>query len=285
MSKWRPLNRDAYYFLVDSKPAEVVDISKPNTIFCTAFVDTASSVLGVKNADLPWLKQYKECDSLLESIDVVTRLTQEIQNNSFHDLFVFVMSSTFASIDQNGMEFLLGAEKEVEDFNIKGTKVVYQGAKYDIQKAKMLMWYNFCLCNLATRLTDKTLKYGKKEGVFLIDRLSDSDKRIFKFMEMVTKGTSLFSLWKRCAEDHKIKPDRIGFEFTAEYSEDGKLVPVKDAMQDSLVDWIVLAAYAHRNGQENRDEKFQRLLENLIQVLITRKQINGIHFKGKMTWN
>ncbi len=286
MSHWQKYGLDdTYYFIVDSKPAETVDNKKPNTIFCSAFVSTSSCINGVKNSDLPWFKQYKECESLEESKSVVKKLIVEIMNGNFQNLYVWILSSKFSTINRNGMTFLKGAEKEVKELIIEGDTVIYKKAKYNIDKAKMLVWYNFCLCNMATVLVDKTLLWNQKRGIFMIDRLGDSDKRIQEFMRMIMFETSLNELWKRCSEDHKIKPDCVGFEFAAHIDENEKLVPASNSMQASLVDWIVLAAYAEKNGQENRDKEFQDLLVNFISILNKNKRLNGIHFKGDITWN
>ena len=112
MSLWRPFSRDAYYILVDSKPPEFVDLTQPTTTFCTAFVDTPSSIYGVKESALPWFKEYKECKPLEESISVAQQLNDLIKKENFFDLLVFVMSATFENIDKNGLAMLKGAEQE-----------------------------------------------------------------------------------------------------------------------------------------------------------------------------
>lgn len=285
MSQWQKYeNDDTYYILVDSKPAETVDKTKPDTIFCTAFVNTASCINGAKNPDLPWFKQYKECESLEESRDVLRRLINEVMNVNFQDLYIWILSSHFSTIDKNGLEFLEGAEKEIEDLAICGDYIQYKKDRFNIDKAKMLIWYNFCLCNMATYLVDKTLAWKKKRGIFAIDRLGDSDKRIQRFMRMIMLETSLNQLWRRCAENHKQKPDYVGYEFPSHLNESGKIIPTANSMQASLVDWIVLAAYADKNGIENRDPEFQANLVNLIGILNRNKQINGMHFNGHIKW-
>jgi len=285
MTHWQKYaDENTYYVLVDSKPEEVVDVDNPNKVFCTAYVDTASCILGVKNANLPWLKQYKDCKTLDESIQVIDKLTNEITNGNFHQLKVFTMSAKFSTIDRNGHEFLLGAEKEISGLVIEGNQVKYNKHKFNIHKAKMLIWYNFCLCNMATSLVDSTLKWHKRRGVFLIDRLGDSDKRVQKFMKAIMFETSLQELWKRCAENHEKKPDWIGFEFPAQHNVDGAVIPAQNSMQGSLVDWIVLAAYATHNGQENRDPEFQGKLIKLVEFLKEQGAINGIHITGDMRW-
>lgn len=133
MSQWQGCtDDDTYYLLVDSKPAEVVDASKPNTIFCTAFVNTASCINGVKNPDLPWFKQYKECESLDESKYVVNNLINEINNNNFQDLYVWILSSHFSTIDKNGLGFLKGAERELSDLSIADDYIKYKNDKFNI---------------------------------------------------------------------------------------------------------------------------------------------------------
>jgi len=286
MSHWQKYALEStYYFIVDSKPAETVDNTKPDTTFCTAFVSTSSCINGAKESDLPWFKQYKECESLEESRDVVKKLIGLIMNGNFQNLYTWILSSKFSTIDKNGMAFLLGAEKEVPELSITGEVVKYKNLKFNLAKAKMLIWYNFCLCNMATSLVDKTLLWKQKRGIFMLDRLADSDKRIQEFMRMLMFETSLKELWVRCAEDHKIKPEYVGFEFPSHMEENGKLVPAKNSMQASLVDWIVLAAYAARNGVENRDPEFQADLINFITILDKKKLLNGMHFKGDITWN
>jgi hypothetical protein len=205
-------------------------------------------------------------------------------NGNFQDLNIWILSSEFSTIDKNGLEFLKGAEKEVENLSFTDNHIQYKKDKFNIDKAKMLIWYNFCLCNMATYLVNKTLQWKKKRGVFLIDRLSDSDKRIQTFMRMLMFDTSLYRLWRRCAEDHKQKPEYVGFEFPSHMAENGKIIPVANSMQASLVDWVVLAAYAANNGTENRDSKFQNLLVTLIKLLDRNNQLKGIHFKGSMKW-
>lgn len=285
MSHWQGHDdKDKYYILVDSKPDETVDSAKPNTIFCTAFVNTASCINGVKNPDLPWFKQYKECESLEESKSVLQKLIEEIMNGNFQDLYIWVLSSHYLTIDRNGMAFLKGAEREIDDLTISGNYIKYKRDRFKLDKAKMLVWYNFCLCNMATYLVDKTLQWKKKKGVFLIDRLGDSDKRIQKIMRMIMHESSLKDLWKRCAEDHAEKPDYVGYEFATHLDENGKMIPAFNSMQSSLVVWIVYAAYAEKNGAENRDPEFQANLVNLIHILNRFKLINGMHFKGDVTW-
>lgn len=286
MSQWQKYEKDdTYYILVDSKPAETVDNNKPDTIFCTAFVNTASCINGVKNSDLPWFKQYKECGSLEESKTVLQKLIGEVMNGSFQELYVWILSSHFSTIDKNGLEFLKGAEQEIEELTITNDYVQYKKDRFKIDKAKMLIWYNFCLCNMATYLVDKTLLWKKKRAVFHVDRLGDSDKRIQSFMRMIMHETSLNQLWNRCAEDHKQKPEYVGYEFAAQLDENGKIVPASNSMQDSLVDWIVLAAYAEKNGIENRDPEFQANLVNFIGILNRFNMINGLHINGSVTWS
>lgn len=286
MSQWRPLgNKDAYYFLVDSKPDEVVDDLNPDTVFSTVFVDTPSCFNGVRVADFPWLKQYKESGSLDESKDIVKRLATEIfENNNFKDLHVIVMSSSFEAIGRNGMAFLQGAEKEIDNFSIEDDHVSFSGEKYSLNKAKMLMWYNFCLCNLAPRLVDRTLIYKKTNAIFAIDRLGDQDDRIMKFMEVITKQSSLRALCNRCAEDHKEKPAWVGYEFMSELDKDGHIVPTRNCMQDSLVDWMTQAAYANSNGVGTSDPEYYELLMTLFKRMFDNKQITPILFRGNMTW-
>ncbi|KAF5427325.1 MAG: hypothetical protein C5S46_07415 [Candidatus Methanomarinus sp.] len=285
MTQWRPYeNKDTYYFLVDSKPAEIVDITKPDTVFCTAFVSTANCFNGVKKPDLLWFKQYKECTTLEESKTVLKNVVDLVKNENFQDLYIWVLSSDFSTIEKNGKEFLYGAEKEVAELKIINDTVQYKGDVFKIDKAKMLIWLNFCLCNMATSLVDKTLAWKKKRGVFLLDRLGDSDKRIQKFMRMITSETSLNKLWNRCAEDHKIKPLQVGFEFPADKDENEKFIPASKLMQTSLVDWIVFAAYAVSNGLENRDKDFQRMLIEFIDFLEKNNYLKRIHFKGQIKW-
>ncbi|MEM7208224.1 MAG: hypothetical protein AAF434_10390 [Pseudomonadota bacterium] len=285
MSQWQGHDdKDKYYILVDSKPDETVDNTKPDTIFCTAFVNTASCINGVRNPDLPWLKQYKECKSLEESKSVLQKLIGEIMNGNFQDLYIWILSSHFSTIDRNGMTFLKGIEREIDDLIISDNYIMYKRDRFKLDKAKMLIWYNFCLCNMATFLVDQTLKWKKSKGVFLIDRLGDSDKRIQIFMRMLMQDSSLRQLWNRCAEDHSKKPDYIGYEFASHLDNNGKIIPATNSMQASLVDWIVLAAYAERNGTQNRDPAFQSNLVNLIHILNRFKLINGIHFDGDVTW-
>ena len=285
MSHWQGHDdKDKYYILVDSKPDETVDETKPNTIFCTAFVNTASCINGVKNPDLPWFKQYKECESLEESMSVLQKLIGEIMNGNFQDLYIWILSSHFSTIGRNGMAFLKGVEQEIDDLIISENYVKYRKDRFKLDKAKMLIWYNFCLCNMATYLVDKTLQWNKRKGVFIVDRLGDSDKRIQKFMRMIMLESSLKELWKRCAEDHVNKPDHVGYEFASHLDENGKVIPAINSMQASLVDWIVLAAYAEKNGVQNRDPEFQANLVNFISILNRFKWINGMHFNGDVTW-
>ena len=285
MSHWQKYdNDDTYYILVDSKPAETVDNTMPDTIFCTAFVNTASCINGVKNSDLPWFKQYKECESLEESKTVLQKLINEVMNANFQDLYVWILSSHFSTIDKNGLEFLKGAEKEIKDLVIYGDYIQYKRDRFKLDKAKMLIWYNYCLCNMATYLVDKTLQWKKKKGIFVVDRLGDSDKRIQNFMRMLMYETSLKDLWRRCAEDHMQKPDYVGYEYASHLDENGKIIPAANSMQASLVDWVVLAAYAEKNGKENRDPEFQANLINFIGILKRFKKINGMHFNGNIKW-
>jgi len=285
MSQWQEQDdKDKYYILVDSKPDEIVDNTNPNTIFCTAFVNTASCINGVKNPDLPWFKQYKECESLEESKFVLQKLIGEITNGNFQDLYIWIWSSRFSTIDRNGMAFLKGAEREIEDLTISENYIKYKRDRFKLDKAKMLIWYNFCLCNMATYLVDKTLKWNKNKGVFLIDRLGDSDKRIQNFMRMVMHESSLKELWNRCAEGHVKKPSHIGYEYASHLDKSGKMIPAANSMQASLVDWIVLSAYADRNGIQNRDPEFQANLVSLIGILNRLKLINGMHINGDITW-
>ena len=284
MSQWQKYQDDTYYILVDSKPDETVDTTKPDTIFCTAFVNTASCINGVKNADLPWFKQYKECESLEESKSVLQKLIQEVMNGNFQDLYVWVLSSHFSTIEKNGLEFLKGAEKEIDQLTVNETHVQYKRDRFNINKAEMLIWYNFCLCNMATYLVNKTFQLKKQRGIFFIDRLGDSDKRIQNFMRMIMHDTSLNTLWKRCAEEHEKKPDYIGYEFPSHIDDNGRIIPPVNSMQASLVDWVVLAAYAEKNGIENRDKEFQENLVNFINILVRNKQINGMHINGDIKW-
>lgn len=285
MSQWQGhSDKDKYYFVVDSKPDEVVDESKPDTIFCTAFVNTASCINGVKRPDLPWFKQYKECESLEESKDVLKRLIREFMNGNFQDFYVWVLSSKFSTIDRNGMEFLEGARREINDLSIDENYVRYKGDRFKLSKAKMLIWYNYCLCMMAPSLVDKTLKWERNKGVFLIDRLGDSDKRIQKFMRMIMFESSLNKLWVRCNEEHKNKLEYIGFEFGSHLDKFGKIIPAENSMQASLVDWIVLATYSAKNGLENRDPDFQKNLINFVKILDSANCLNGIHFNGKIRW-
>ncbi len=285
MSHWQGHDdKDKYYILVDSKPDETVDNTKPNTIFCTAFVNTASCINGVKNSDLPWFKQYKECESLEESKSVLQKLIGEVMNRNFQDLYIWILSSHYSTINRNGMTFLKGAEKELEDLTISGEYITYKKDRFKLDKAKMLIWYNFCLCNMATFLVNKTFQWKKSKGVFLIDRLGDSDKRIQNFMRMIMKETSLKQLWSRCAEDHTKKLDYVGYEFASHIDRNGKLIPAANSMQSSLVDWVVLAAYAEKNGIENRDPAFQANLVNFIGILNRFNLIKGMHINGDITW-
>lgn len=285
MSQWKPYRDDnTYYVLVDSKPDEVIDPKKPDTIFCTAFVNTASCFLGVKNPDLPWFKQYKECETLIESMIVLERLKAEIVGGNFHDFFVWVWSAKFSTIDRNGMNFLEGACNEVADFRIEGDYLHYKRRRYHLNKAKMLIWYNFCLCNMATYLVDKTLQWEQSRGVFHVDRLGDSDKRIYEFMRVLMEDTSLRKLWHRCAEDHDHKPSHVGYEFASQLDSDGRVIPAHNSMQSSLVDWMALAGYAARNGTENRAPEFQESLIDLIKQLDENKMLNGFHFNSEITW-
>ena len=285
MSHWQGYSgENTYYLMVDSKPAEVIDPDNLDRIFCTAFVNTSSCFRGVRNADLPWFKQYKECESLEESISVVENLKAEILNDNFFNLYVWVLSSKLATIEKNGTNFLEGACREVRDLVIKGDYVFYKKHRYKLDKAKMLIWYNFCLCNMATYLVDRTVQWKQNRGVFHVDRLGDSDKRIFEFMRMLMEETSLKTLWRRCAEGHKVKPKYVGYEFPSHYDENGKIIPAQNSMQSSLVDWIVLATYAAKNGRENRDEILQQKLIELIQLLDEKKMLNGMEFRGNITW-
>jgi len=285
MSHWQGHDdKDKYYILVDSKPDETVDNTKPDTIFCTAFVNTASCINGVKNSDLPWLKQYKECQSLEESKSVLQKLIGEIMNGNFQDLYIWILSSHFSTINRNGMAFLKGAEREIDNLTISGNHIKYKRDRFKLDKAKMLIWYNFCLCNMATVLVDKTFQWNKRKGVFLIDRLGDSDKRIQSFMRMLMHETSLKQLWIRCTEDHTQKLDYVGYEFASHLDENGKFIPASNSMQSSLVDWVVLAAYAEKNGIENRDPDFQANLINFIGILNRFNLIKGIHIDGDIRW-
>lgn len=285
MSHWQDYEGDStYYILVDSKPAEVIDPNKPDVIFCTAFVNTSSCIHGVRNPDLPWFKQYKECTSLDESKSVLEKLRIEILNENFHDFYVWVQSSAYSTIDKNGMNFLEGACNEVSSLRLEKDCVVYKKNKYKLDKAKMLIWYNFCLCNMATYLVDKTLQWKQKRGVFHVDRLGDSDKRIQEFMRMIMEETSMKDLWRRCAEDHKEKPKWVGYVHPSHRDANGKLIPAQNSMQISLVDWIVLAAYSAKNGIENRDLEFQKKLVEFIELLDRLNMINGIHVNGDVNW-
>ena len=88
MAQWRPFrDSDTYYFLVDSKPDEIVKPDQPNTSFCTAFVSTSSSYRGVRESDLPWLKQYKESESLEESNYIAKQLRIQILKDNFFNVF------------------------------------------------------------------------------------------------------------------------------------------------------------------------------------------------------
>jgi hypothetical protein len=285
MSHWQKYGGDAtYYILVDSKPAEVVDNTKPDTVFCTAFVSTASCINGVRRSDLHWFKQYKECETLEESMSVLEQLRLEILNDNFQELYVWIVSSKFSTININGAEFLRGACKEVPSLSVEGEFAVYGNQRYKLDKAKMLIWYNFCLCNMATFLVDRTVKWNQKRAIFHVDRLGDSDKRIQNFMRMVMEETSLRDLWKRCTEDHEKKPEWVGYEFPSHMDANRKIIPAQNSMQSSLVDWIVLAAYAHRNGTENRDPSFQKKLVEFIELLNRLNMINGMHITGDMKW-
>jgi len=285
MSQWQGCSDpQTYYVLVDSKPDEVVDPKNPNRIFCTAFVNTSSCFQGVREPDLPWLKQYKECDTLEESLYVINELTKTILRDNFFNLYVWVLSSPFLAIDRNGTNFLLGVCEEVSDLRIDGEYIFYKGNRYKLNKAKMLIWYNFCLCNMATYLVDRTLQWRQKRGVFHVDRLGDSDQRIYEFMRMLMEETSLRNLWRRCAEDHTDKPSHVGYEYPSHLDENGNIIPAQNSMQASLVDWIVLAAYAAKNGQENRHPEFQSKLLRLIKILDRCKKLNGIEFRGNLVW-
>lgn len=285
MSQWQPYEiKDTFYFLVDSKPDEIVDTEKPDIMFCTAFVSTASCINGVKQSDLPWFRQYKECSTLDESKTVLKNLIDLVMNENFQNLYVWVLSSKFSSINRNGLEFLHGAEREVGGLTIREDYVLYNGGRYNINKAKMLIWYNFCLCNMATILVDNALHWKQKRGEFLIDRLADSDSRILKFMQMIMRETSLRKLWIRCAEDHNIKPDYIGFGFPSHKDINGRITPAINSMQASLVDWIVYAAYAYMNGIENRDPEFQAMLVNFIDILIRNKSLQMIPLDEHIKW-
>jgi hypothetical protein len=288
MSHWRPYEqqKNSYYILVDSKPDEIVDLTNPERIFCTTFVSTASCFKGVRNSDLDWFKQYKECVSLEESKTVIRNLTKLFFDDNFYDLRVWVMSSPFSAIDRNGKAFLTSAADEVEELSVTEDSVQYKGMRFSANKASMLAWYNFCLCNSATFLVDQALRWGKTRALFICDRLGDSDIRIQKFMRMLMLDTSLHALWKRCAEDREKKPSYVRYEFASEYAGDSKVIqPACNTMQDSLVDWITLCVYAAKNGTENRDEKFQRLLTNFVRLLNAEKRINGVHITGDIAWN
>ncbi len=70
----------------------------------------------------------------------------------------------------------------------------------------------------------------------------------------------------------------------AHQDENGKLTPSVNSMQNSLVDWIVLAAYAYKNGQENRDPEFHQALIHLIEILKSCNSIKFLNFNGDITW-
>ena len=285
MSHWQAYNEeDTYYILVDSKPAEVIDPNKFDTIFCTAFVSTASCFRGVKSADLPWFKQYKECESLEESIFVIDNLRILILEQNFLDLYVWILSSKYSDIDRNGLNFLKGILKEVPDLDIDETHFFYGKRRYKLEKAKMLIWFNYCLCCMAPSLVDMAIRWKQKKAIFHVDRLGDSDKRVFEFMRMVMEDTSMRNLWHRCTEDHDKKPEYVGYVFPSHFDANGKLIPAQNSMQSSLVDWIVLAAYAAKNGLENRDEVFHNKLVDLIKLLDRLKLLNGVEIKGNIIW-
>lgn len=286
MSQWQAYSdTNTYYFLVDSKPAETVDLTKPDRIFCTAFVDTSSSIQGVINSDLPWFKEAKNCETLEESLEVLKKLKYEIINNNFFDLKVTIIASTFATIDKNTTVFLPDIEKEVAKFSIQEDKVKYKSDRYNINKAKMLVWYNLCLSFITPLLIKRTIKAKKRRGIFAIDRLGDSDKKIQKFMRMLMNETSLRELWKKSILEYKDEVDYIGYAFLAHVNDEGKKVPAINSMQNSLVDWIVLAAYAYKNGLENRDPSFQHELIHLIEILQSKNSIKFFHFSGDITWD
>lgn len=280
MSQWQPTSdKECFYFFADAKPDETVDLAQPDTNFCIGFFSTSSSFKGAKNADLPWLKQYKESESLEESIHIVKKLFRVILDGNFQDPYIWVMSSKYSTIDRNGTNFLRAVEAEVPSVRIEGDYIFHGSERFSMNKAKMLVWYNFCLCMIAPRLVDEVNKWGLPRGSILIDRLGDSDKRIMSFMQMITKETSLSSLWKRHAEDHEKKPEWIGYEYATTLDDKGKAVPPL-----AVVDWLVHAAYAVYNGRQNRDPKFQAELEHLSRTLEHLGICKPILYKGNITW-
>jgi len=204
--------------------------------------------------------------------------------DNFFDPYLWVYSAKYSTIDLNGGNFLRGIAEEVPEIRIEGDYLWHGKDRFSLNKAKMLVWYNLCLCQMAISLVDQVNKWGLPKGKFIIDRLGDSDKRVMSFMETITFKTALFDLWKLCAEDHEKKPEYIGFEYINTLNEEGKEIPPPNLMQFAVVDWLVHAAYAVQNGQENRDQTFQSKLENLIHTMSRLGKCRLMHIKGEITW-
>lgn len=287
MSHWQRYEPEGtYYILVDGKPDEIVKPSSPNVSFCLVFVATGSAVNGVRQSDLPWLKQYKECSSLEESLEVLNKLhLQIVVEDNFQELEVKVLHANYSSIDSNATGFLQHISDEVSELVLDKETVHLGNSSFNINKAKMLIWYNVCLCVMAPYLVSQTIRWGKKRSVFLIDRLGDDDRRIQKFMRMIFEKTSIRELWLRAAEDYETKPEFVGYEYASHKKDNGKIVPAQNSMQAALVDWLVLGGYAKVNGRENRDLKFQQNLEGLVGVLEYLGKYQEIELNNPISWD
>ena len=96
--------------------------------------------------------------------------------------------------------------------------------------------------------------------------------------------SSMFNLWKRCAEDFDRKPDRIGYEFLSKRDSCGRIIPANDSMQMCVTDWIVHASFANLNPLGSRDVDFDKKLKLLIKLLKVNGQFENLHF-NPIVWS
>jgi len=285
MSQWvLPEYYDAYYSFVDGKPSEDVDSNPKETIYCLVFISTIGFTHGVKKPELRWLKQYKESESLKESRDIAQKLLDEIKSGQFPDLYVWVLATSYAGIDRNGMAFLQGMEKEIESLSLSPDKVTFGTKSLTLSQAKALVWYNFSLCVMAPRLVDKVNRYGLKKGIFVVDRLGGNDKTVMDFMELVSNQSSMHKLWLRASEGHTTKPEGIGFFYINRKGDDGKVTGPNATMQFCLTDWMTQAAYSFKNPGGTRDSGFESDLVQLVHYLGKNNYLEIIELKGDIDW-
>jgi hypothetical protein len=100
------MSGDAYHVYVDAKPNEDLRGNDVGHRLCVVGVGTTSCFEGVRGPDLPWLKQYKESESLEESIFIATSLLHEIKTHNFHHLFFVGVSSLYGTVARNGRGFI-----------------------------------------------------------------------------------------------------------------------------------------------------------------------------------